>query len=246
MPRHRTGPLDKLIWRSKSAIRRHTWIYLQLARFRSFPGGAPKTIDPAAELTIEAFPRSANWFAYEAFVAAQGRPVPMIHHFHAPGAVACSLNKGLPTLVIIREPALAVTSWLIMIGRDLLAQGFRDYLNFYEPLEARRDEFVVARSESVVSDFGAVIRAVNARFGTSYVEFDHTPENVREVKRKIARDVEQLSGSADLKAQLVSLPNAQRDACRDALLARIDEAGVQSLRRRAEALHRRWFDDADV
>lgn len=246
MPRHRTGPIDKLLWRSKSAIRRYTWPYLCLARFRSFPSGERKRIDPRSELTIEAFPRSANWFAYEAFVAAQGRPVRMIHHFHAPGAVARSLDMGLPTLVILREPVAAVTSWLILIGRDHMAQGFRDYLNFHEPLERRRSEFLLARFETVVTDFGSVVRALNRRFGCEFAEFDHTAENELSIQHKIGEDADRFEGSDRLKSQLVSRPHAARDTYREELLARLDDPLVRPLRERAEALYRRWVEGADV
>lgn len=246
MARHETGLIDRLVWRTKSRIRRSTWAYLTLARFRSFRNGQPKVLPADAELVMDAFPRSANSFSYEAFLHAQGRKVPMIHHFHAPGAVVRGIERGLPALVIIREPVAAVMSMLILIGRDDLAQGFRDYLNFYEPLEKYRDDFVLARFKSVVTDFGAVTRAVNERFGTSFAEFEHTPENDRLVKDKIADDTDRLPGSDGLKAQLVSKPTDERERYREELRAQLDLPHVAPLRERATALYERWIASADV
>ncbi len=62
MARHETGLIDRVIWRTKSRIRRSTWAYLTLARFRSFRNGKPKVLPDDAELVMDAFPRSANSF----------------------------------------------------------------------------------------------------------------------------------------------------------------------------------------
>ena len=44
-----------------------------------------------------------------------------------------------------------------------------------------RDKFIVGRFEEVTTDFGEVIRRVNARFGTNFKLFEHTEENLRKV-----------------------------------------------------------------
>ena len=89
-----------------------------------------------------------------------------------------AVRLGLPTLVLIRRPTDAVTSYLVRRPTLTPDDALLEYLDFYRTAWPARDGFVVAPFEPVVSDFGAVIDRVNERFGTSFVALRERPEPV--------------------------------------------------------------------
>ena len=66
---------------------------------------------------------------------------------------------------LVREPDVALRDALIA------------YTRFYRRLLPCRDRMVVADFEEVTTDFGAVTRRVNDRFGTAFAEFEPTEQN---------------------------------------------------------------------
>jgi hypothetical protein len=137
-----------------------------------------RTIEPATELVIEGFPRSANTFSVFAFQLAQPRPVRLAHHLHAPAHVTIGVRMGKPVIVLIRQPQDAVLSLVLRDPHISIGRALDDYSVFYEEVGLVRDRCVVAPFEEVVSDYGAIIRRVNERFATDFAAFDPTPANV--------------------------------------------------------------------
>src|SRR5207237_2728107 len=124
------------------------------------------------------YPRSANGFAVAAFCVAQRGPVHVAHHTHAPSQVIAAVRRELPVLVLARRPQEAVVEWVAVKPMLSVGQGLRAYIRFYEPLLPYRGRFVVGSFDRVNADFGSVIRSLNARFGTSFREFEHADDNV--------------------------------------------------------------------
>jgi len=131
------------------------------------------------EIVIEGYPRSGNSFAVAAFGQAQRRPVRIAHHTHTPAHVIVAIRAGIPALVLIRDPEDACVEFVMMKEFMSLRQALRGYVRFYKPLRPYKDRFVVGAFPEVMSDFGAVMERVNARFGMAFTPFDHTQENVR-------------------------------------------------------------------
>ena len=153
-------------------------LYLPAARrLRLDPTGRPKVVTPATELVVEAFPRSGSTFARVAFESAQPVPVTLAHHLHAPAQVLFAARHRIPCLVILRDPDEACISLVLRQPWLTLGQALRAYTRFHRAIVPVRGGFVLARFESVVSDFGRVVDAVNARFGTAFGRFEHTPEH---------------------------------------------------------------------
>ncbi len=142
-------------------------------------------LTPDTEIVIEGYPRSGNSFAVAAFEQAQRRPVRIAHHTHTPAHVIAAIRAGIPALVLVRDPGEACVEFVMMKEFLSLRQALRGYVRFYEPLRRYRDGFVVGAFPDVVSDFGAVMARVNARFGTAFTPFDHTEENVRSCREAI-------------------------------------------------------------
>src|SRR5205823_389201 len=83
-----------------------------------------------------------------------------------------------------REAIVSYLLWQPGVGLRLATRG---YLSFYRTLEPYEPSFVVASFVQVTTGFGAIIRRLNHRFGTSFGEFEHTNANVRRCFAAIER-----------------------------------------------------------
>jgi hypothetical protein len=163
-----------LRWGLRSRIAEHPALYLPIARVKY--GQAVVSAD--AKLLIDGFTRSGVTFAVIAFQACQREPVRVAHTLHAPAHVAAAVRRGIPTLVTIRDPEAAVLSTIIREPYVTAEQGLRAWMRFYARILPHRHGFVLGFFDDIVGDYGRVIRAINDRFGTTFKEFEHTPENV--------------------------------------------------------------------
>jgi hypothetical protein len=224
-------------------------------------------VGDATEAVIDGFTRSACVFAAVAFQQAQPQPVRLAHLVHAPAQLIAGADRSLPCLVTIREPEGAVTSTLIrepyLTARVVLAAWTR----FYARLLPYRDRLVVGEFGRVTSDLGSLVCEMNARFGTAFAPFVHTPENVERAfalieeragrpvyEEHIGRYMSGVETAAELdaarrtaagqgKASLVPFehrvarPSAERAELRAALAARYRDPRLEPLRRRAEDVY---------
>jgi hypothetical protein len=253
-------------WRARQRLAAHD-AFLHLARRRK--GRA--VVGPDTEIVIEGFPRTGNTFAVFAFQAAQERPVRVAHHLHAPAQVSVAAGRGLPVLLLIRPPEEAVVSSVIWWPHVSPADALPAYAHFYERLLPLRDACVVGRFDEVTSDMGAVIDRVNARYGTAFARFEHTPENVERCYELIEERSRQLDGGAAINAYMsgvisaaeleerrragiltaggstpelrVARPSAARDAARERVRIAYDDPRLAGPRARAERVYRDFVGD---
>jgi hypothetical protein len=173
----RPSSLGRLRHVARSRIAEHP-IYLRFAR-RKYPGPSPEVVSSASEVVIDGYTRSASTFAVYAFQLAQDRPVRIAHHLHAPAQLIAAAKMRKPTLVVIREPKGAILSQLIREPEVALANALVAYTRFHKCLMSYRSRFVIGDFEEITHDFGSVIRRMNAHFGTSFAEFDHSEANAQ-------------------------------------------------------------------
>jgi hypothetical protein len=163
---------------ARHALRRtistHPRLYLPLARWKS----GESVLSAETQLVIDAFPRSANTFAVIAFQLAQNGHVRVAHHMHAPASLMAAAARGVPALVPVRDPEPTIVSGHIREPHITLRQLLKDYATFFESIAPMRDRFVIATFEEVTSDLGSVIRRVNERFGTRFLDFEHSEQNI--------------------------------------------------------------------
>lgn len=222
-----------LAYELKTIVARHPALALPIQRLRR----RGEVLGPDTEIVIESFPRCASSFAVAAFrLAQEPRPSRIAHHTHAPAQVIAAVRRGVPTLVLLREPEEAVLSHVVYTPGLTVEASLRGYVRFHEPLLRYREGFVVGPFEEVVSDFGAVIERVNARFGTSFRPFEHRPEHLARIDREIEEDYRSRARSAEELARMVPLPTEERRAMKERLRVRYREA-PERLRRRAEAAY---------
>jgi hypothetical protein len=208
---------------ARAAVSSHPWPYLPMVRGK-YPG---QMVDAGTELVIEAFPRSGNTFAVVAFELSQGGPVKIAHHLHAAAQVTRGVRLGKPTLVLIRDPIDAVVSHLVREPGVTPRQGLRNWVRFYRSVQAARDDVVVARFEDVTTDFGSVIDRLNERFGTSFIRFDHSRENVERCFDRIEQRNRFLF-SRVIESK-IARPSSTRDAAKESLRPRLQGARMRPL-----------------
>lgn len=252
----------------RSRISEHPAIYFPLARWRR--GGVhPEVIGPETELVIDGYPRSANTFAVYAFQIAQPRPVRLAHHLHAPAQLIEAARRGVPSLVVIREPEGAVLSNVMFEEDATLAAAFVSYERFYHRLLPHAQAMVAGEFEEVTRDMGAVIGRLNERFGTTYRALEPSAEgrrrcfdlmtfkergvNVLELRRLVLGfesgtvTAEELieEGSALIPErsdrEVEWMPSADRSRTREALRERWDSPRLRRLRERAAEAYRSFL-----
>lgn len=224
--------LRRAAYELRTIVAQYPAAALPLARLR----GRGYPVGPETEVVIEGFPRSGTSFAVSAFEYPQPRKPIVAHHVHSPTQVIAAARRGLPALVLIRDPEDATLSLVIRTPELTIGQALRGYVRFYRPLLPYRDRVVVATFQQVTTDFGAVVRRMNARFGTAWRPFPHTEENVRGVLRAID---EYTRGTAEKDAleRVVARPSAAREEPKRALRDRYRAGKLRRARERAEELH---------
>lgn len=241
--------------RLRTYVSEHPSGYLAFARHK-YPNHNVEVIGPRTELVIDGFTRSATTFAVYAFQLSQDRPVRLAHHLHAPAQLIVAARRGIPALALIREPQGAILSQLIQEPHVVLRDALVAYSRFYEHLRPSRGSLVVGEFKQVTHDFAAVMRQVNARFGTHFAEFVPSEANLREVTELcqlreimprpvlgfesglISRDelrVElRATGAVPAHGQDAWIPSADRDRAKATLRDQWMQPSLARLRSRAE------------
>jgi hypothetical protein len=218
----------------KSMGAMHPLIAMPLARLR----GHGTIVDRDTELVIEGFPRSANSFVVAAFRMAQHREVQVAHHLHAPGHVIAAIRAGVPTLVLVREPELPTVELVLYKNVTIsVRQALRSYIRYYRPLLGYRSRFVVGTFHDVTTDLGAVIRRVNAHYGTTFAEFDHSQENERACFQVMEAHWRGRFESEDLVEHYVGRPSELRARQVEELRAEYWVPALRRLRSEAQRIH---------
>jgi len=245
--------------------------YLPIARFR-YPEPSPEVIGPATELVIEGYMRSANTFAVHAFQSAQRRPVALAHHLHAPAQLIRAARRGVPALVLIREPEDTILSQVQWEPDISMRAALMTYVRFYRALEPYAGAFLTATFPQITEDFGEVIRRLNARFGTNFDAYEATEEHQRlcfELMQERASEVPEWrthvlryeSGEISLTELLEARPgfpsapdagsddawspSSSRRRTKEALRRSWNEASLRDLRFRAANLYRAFASTAE-
>lgn len=258
---------DRLHHLVRTRVSEHPSIFLPFAR-RKYPGPSPEVVGPNTEVVIDGYTRSASTFAVYAFQLAQERPVRMAHHLHAPAQLIAAAKARIPTLAVIRDPEGAVLSHIAREPQVMLKDALSSYSRFYSCLLRYRPSFVVADFEEITTNFGAVIKRFNRRFGTSYREFEHTDENVGrciELMRERSRLPKLLlafeSGTATLDEALADLrhnrselaeepgawvPTPERHRIKEALRTQWRDPRLETARRDAYVAYEKFSGDAHL
>ena len=227
-------PLATLLYDGLTVAAQHPRLAVALARLRRY--GEPLHRD--TEVLIEGFPRSGNSFAVAAFCKAQKREVDIAHHLHAPGHVIAAVKSNIPALVVIRHPDEAVPEFALAKPNIPVAAILRGYIRFYEPLRPFKRDFVTATFDQVHTNLGDVIRRINQRFWTAFLEFEPNPRSVGAAHRDVEEDYRHRQGSAPAVLGSSSRQSAtERDETSQRVHRAYHDAALAARRARARTLY---------
>lgn len=137
-------------------------LYLPIRRL----GRPNATVTRSTQLVIEGFPRSGNSFTELAIRASQPSLERLAHHSHSAAQVKRAVEWGIPTLLVIREPAEAIASLAAhQRGTRLVQSLVKDYVHFHVSILGSLPGIVTVTFDEVTGDFNTVVDRLNARFG---------------------------------------------------------------------------------
>jgi hypothetical protein len=196
-------------------------------------------ITDGTELVIEGYPRSGNTFAVAALQFAQPRPLQIARHTHLPAQVMEGVRRGLPTLVIVRNPRDAAISLVIREPEVTIARALERYRRYHDRIHACRSGFMVATFDEVTTGFGAVVERFNQTFGLSLTPFEHTAANCETVF-KIVEDMERKDSAGVLREHRVARPSEWRRLQKMHLAEALADARHGSLLRDCDRLYEKY------
>jgi hypothetical protein len=219
------GSLDRLRHHARRPIARTPYVWDAAMRVR--PDKRRTLAGKHTAIVIDGFLRSGNTYSVAAFQVANGPDLHIGRHLHGGAHVLRAVRMGLPTLVLIRQPADAVTSYLIRRPTLTPDDAVLEYLDFYRTAWPARDGFVVGPFTQVISDFGKITERVNARFGTSFAAFTGDPE-AQATALALVEDMNRQECRGEVVETHVGRPSAERED-------RKEEVRRQLLRPRTQA-----------
>ena len=228
----------QLHWQIRGLLVRYP-VYRLVSRLRH----REKSVNENTDIIIDGFPRSGNTFAVTAFKFAQPGPSTVSSHIHAPIEIITAVRRGIPAIVLIRDPEDAAISFMIMLAENVSAKAAFDYyIRFYESLLPYKDRFVTCPFEVTTGDFGAAISAVNDKCGSSFAVFEHTAENADRCFDII--DAEYKEWRGEIRELNVSRPSDSRKDIKNRLRELLRQPEVRETRERAYGIYQEFLQYA--
>ena len=229
--------MNEVTYRARYLLNAYPASYTVLGRWRH-PRRDDYFVRRDTELVIEGFGRAGNTFAWLAFRSAQPRPVRLAHHTHAAAQVITAVRWDIPTLVIVRAPEDSALAHMVLRGvsaRSALAAWIR----YHRRIMTVRHGFVAAAFDDVTHGYGAVLRRVNAAFGTTFGVFEHTDANQARVFDEIGERNRLLRNEqmTPQRALWLARPTREREAMKDRRRGELETEALVPLRARADRLH---------
>jgi hypothetical protein len=154
---------------------------------RLTPMGISRRITDQTELVVEGFPRAGNTFTVFALQDAAHNQLRISSHVHHPSQVKLAVERDRPTILVVREPIAALSSYLTYAPHGRAPDVLKEYCSYHQELIPYVDRVLVCQFEEIVSDMSSVIERINNRFSLSIPPFDQSPANVDAVFEEIAR-----------------------------------------------------------
>jgi len=141
--------------------------------------------------------------------------VRIAHHKHHAAQILAAVDRGLPAVLLLRDPKDAALSNLALILEARHRKGMPEHrqlplrfdqvlyswVAFYRAVVDCVDNLVIAPFEEVTQDLSSMIRAINTKFGTDFIDippvetpakflgWHATPNEIRTtIKGKLEKD----------------------------------------------------------
>jgi hypothetical protein len=158
-------------------------------------------------LCIEGYPRSGNTFGVLSFEKVQPMRIRLSHHLHAEGQVLWACRRGIPVIILLRNPVDAIASLVLRHPEYSDELAARRYVAFYDLVSRVLDRVVISRFQSTVAGLGSAVLAANEKFGTSFV----VPADVDDAG--IFRQIDNLNVSREHAAMTkIARPDSSKEA----------------------------------
>jgi hypothetical protein len=193
------------------------------------------------DLVVEGFPRSGNTYAALGIGLAQPRPLRIVSHAHVPAQVKRAVALGVPTLVAVRDPADATCSMAVADPHHRVRDLLRYWIHYHEQLLEVRSGVVFASFGEITGRLGAVVEAVNRRFGTDLVPVADDPATREQIFTAIEDKQRTVHGEARYH-EAVPRPDPQRAAEAARRREELDRTVAPAVLARARDLHRRMVE----
>jgi len=203
---------------------------------RLTPLGISRAITASTDLVIEGFPRCGNTFAVTAVEYASEHRIRVASHVHHPAQVKQAYRRGVPVLIVIREPVDALASYLTYGEHGRPASAIAEYCSYYRELLPYLDGVVISDFSVNVSNLSETIERLNERFGLAIPPFDQTPENVELVFDEISRFHKLTHRNLDASS-VAPRPNPERQGTADQLREELSSPRYEELMTQARELH---------
>tara|TARA_B110000285_G_C15109629_1_gene610221 strand:- start:70 stop:810 length:741 start_codon:yes stop_codon:yes gene_type:complete len=222
----------------KAQLERFPLLYLTLLKLKRTGHWSQRWIvSSETGITIEGFPRSGNSFARSAFMAAQPDEMCIATHVHSAAQVRQSVRLGIPTMVLLRNPADACLS-LVALDYEIagtqredistaeatatLIENLAAYYRFYRDTLTVYNSVVIADFSIVTTDYGEIIQRINRKCGTQFTTYQNSSKNDAALFDK---------GGFHLS------PNENRNAIKSAIRSILQSAAVRPALDQAEQVY---------
>lgn len=135
---------------------------------RVTPEGTGRALTPETQLVVEGFPRSGTTFATHAIRLAQPNPTAVTHHVHNVAILKKAVSEAVPTLVVVRQPVDALSSYLVWEPRARVKTTIWEWTHYHLGLSSLASQVVVVPFDQVRDDLASVVDRLNERYGTSF------------------------------------------------------------------------------
>ncbi len=115
------------------------------------------------DILISGPPRVSNTFVGRMIMFNQEN-LTLVNHFHSPGQVINAIKKGVPAIIIIRDPIDMATSLCIKYPMIHPFVALQTYIVYYKNLLKYRDKFLLIDFETIKSDFNEIITQFNVKY----------------------------------------------------------------------------------
>lgn len=201
--------------------------------YRAFGKHKQLLVGPDTDIVIDGFPRSANTFSVVAFEHAQSRPVSVAHHLHVAAQILYAVDKGIPAIVLLREPGDAVASLVTRHPETPIAGALREYIWFYKAVLPVADRVVIGHFDEVTNDFGAVIARVNEKYGTAFGEYG----NAERDREAVFERIKSIHKDKKERPNQIAIPSEGKSQAKNAVKEAFGRRSVAKLLAAARECH---------
>jgi FkbM family methyltransferase len=186
----------------------HDPIFLPIL-LRLTPSGISRQITEHTDLVVEGFPRSGNTFTVFALQDASNHQLRITKHVHQPSQIKLGLYRGVPTVLVVREPVAVLSSYLVYAPQGRPAGVIKEYISYHRELVPYAEQLLVCDFEEITSDMSAVIARINYRYSMNIPSFDQSAANVERLFTQIAREFTLLNPRRR-PSEIVAAPSSDR------------------------------------